>query len=130
VTAAVEGATGISPARKKGSLEQHTLTRLDSGIRVVTEQLPSVRSIALGKGTMVLTTADPVKVSAKRVVKLGQRKFQIKPQGKKRIKVKLGKKRVRMVKRLRRVKARATIREVDLRGLPRISMRTFTLRGR
>ena len=27
---------------------EHTLTQLDSGIRVVTERVPSVRSIALG----------------------------------------------------------------------------------
>ena len=30
------------------SVEEHRLTELDSGIRVVTESMPSVRSVALG----------------------------------------------------------------------------------
>jgi predicted Zn-dependent peptidase len=34
--------------RAPGVQQEHTLTELDSGIRVVTEQLPSVRSVALG----------------------------------------------------------------------------------
>ncbi|HKP92182.1 MAG TPA: pitrilysin family protein, partial [Thermoleophilaceae bacterium] len=49
-TAAAAGrttrATGASTARLTG--DGHTLTQLDSGVRVVTEAMPSVRSIALG----------------------------------------------------------------------------------
>ena len=42
----------------------------------------------------------------------------------------MGKRNVRILKRLRRVRVRATIREVDLKGKPRISTRTFMLRAR
>jgi predicted Zn-dependent peptidase len=50
-TAARGTATGVAraSAATDGSLSQeHTLTQLDSGIRIVTERVPSVRSIALG----------------------------------------------------------------------------------
>ena len=48
--AAAAAATGITDATAGTDLsgQQHKLTELDSGVRVVTEQLPSVRSIALG----------------------------------------------------------------------------------
>ncbi len=44
--------------------------------------------------------------------------------------IRLAKPKVRLLKRLKRVKVRATIREVDLHGNPRVSTRTFTLRAR
>jgi len=44
--------------------------------------------------------------------------------------VRLGRKTKMLVKRLRRVRSRATIREVDQRGNPRISSRLFTLRSK
>ncbi|MGO9890791.1 MAG: M16 family metallopeptidase [Solirubrobacteraceae bacterium] len=49
-TAAVACATAIpSGAPKKPAvLQQHTLTTLDSGVRVVTEAMPSVRSVSIG----------------------------------------------------------------------------------
>jgi hypothetical protein len=82
------------------------------------------------KGTMTLTTADPVRITARKIARLGKAKFRIKPQGKKLIRVKLTKTARKLVKRLRRVRARATIREIDLRGNPRISSRIFTLRSK
>jgi hypothetical protein len=44
--------------------------------------------------------------------------------------VPVGKRKIKMLKRLRRVKVRATIRELDLQGKPRISTRAFLLRAR
>jgi hypothetical protein len=84
-------------------------------------------------GTVELTTAEPVRTGrkrAKRIVRLGSRKFRIGAGKKTRIRVRLSRQRVRLVRRLGRVTARATIREVDLRGKPRISTRTFAVRGR
>jgi predicted Zn-dependent peptidase len=46
VTAADAIATGT--VRVSATSQEHTLTELDSGIRVVTERVPSVRSVALG----------------------------------------------------------------------------------
>ena len=40
-------------------LEEHTLTELDSGIRVVTERVPSVRSVALGLWVRVGSRDEP-----------------------------------------------------------------------
>jgi hypothetical protein len=80
------------------------------------------------KGTMTLNTADPVRITARKIARLGKAKFRIKPQSKKLIRVKLTKTARKLVKRLRRVRTRATIREIDLRGNPRISSRVFTLR--
>jgi hypothetical protein len=82
------------------------------------------------KGTMTLTTADPVRITARKIARLGRAKFRIQPQKKKLIRVKLTKSARKLVKRLRRVRSRATIREVDLRGNPRISSRVFTLRSK
>ncbi len=49
-TGAAAAATGVPDATAGTDLsdQQHKLTELGSGVRVVTEQLPSVRSIALG----------------------------------------------------------------------------------
>jgi hypothetical protein len=80
------------------------------------------------KGTMVLTTADPVRITAREIVRLGKARFRITPQGRKLIKVRISGTGRKLVKRLRRVRARATIRELDVRGNPRISSRVFTLR--
>ena len=82
------------------------------------------------KGKLTLTTADPVRITARKIARLGNAKFKIKPQGKKLIRVRLSKTARKLVKRLRRVRSRATIREVDLRGNPRISSRLFTLRSK
>jgi hypothetical protein len=82
------------------------------------------------KGTMTLATADPVRITARKIVRLGNAKFRIKPQSKKLIRVRLNKTARKLVKRLRRVRSRATIREIDLRGNPRISSRVFTLRSK
>jgi predicted Zn-dependent peptidase len=42
------GVLAAAPSRAQALPEEHTLTELDSGIRVVTERVPSVRSIAIG----------------------------------------------------------------------------------
>ncbi len=81
-------------------------------------------------GTLTLATADPVRITARKIARLGKAKFRIKPQKKKLIRVKLNKSARKLVKRLRRVRSRATIREIDLRGNPRISSRLFTLRSK
>jgi hypothetical protein len=82
------------------------------------------------RGTMTLTTANPVRITARKIARLGKAKFRIQPQKRKLIRVKLNKTARKLVKRLRRVRSRATIREIDLRGNPRISSRLFTLRSR
>ncbi len=65
-----------------------------------------------------------------RVVRLGSTHFSIEGNRREDVMVPLSKARVRLLKRLKRVKVRATIREIDLRGHPRISTRSFTLRAR
>jgi RTX calcium-binding nonapeptide repeat (4 copies) len=87
-------------------------------------------------GRVTVTTNKPVtkaktgKKRRRRVERLGSRTFSI--QGNKRVKVliPLSKSKVKLLKRLRRVLVRATIREVDINGHPRISTRTFMLRAR
>ena len=74
------------------------------------------------KGKLALTTADPVRITARKIARLGNARFKIKPQGKKLIRVRLSKTARKLVKRLHRVRSRATIREIDLRGNPRISL--------
>ena len=78
-------------------------------------------------GTLTLTTANPVRITARKIARLGTAKFSIRPQKKKLIRVQLDKTARKLVKRLRRVRSRATIREIDLRGNPRISSRLFML---
>jgi hypothetical protein len=82
------------------------------------------------KGTLALSTADPVRITARKIASLGKKKFRIGAQHKKRIRMRLGKRGRKLVRRLHRVRVRATIREIDLKGHPRISMRVFTLRSR
>ncbi|MGH2978251.1 MAG: M16 family metallopeptidase, partial [Solirubrobacterales bacterium] len=47
-TGIAAGATATGAARVTATSRDHTLTELDSGIQVVTERVPSVRSVALG----------------------------------------------------------------------------------
>jgi hypothetical protein len=70
------------------------------------------------------------KKSKPRVQRLGSAHYSIEGNRRAKVLVPLSKSKVRLLKRLKRVKVRATIREVDLKGNPRISMRTFTLRAR
>jgi predicted Zn-dependent peptidase len=53
-TAAARAAT-----RRSALLDQHTLTTLDSGVRVVSEKLPSVRSVAVGMWVRVGSRDEP-----------------------------------------------------------------------
>ena len=46
--AAAAGATAIAADAGAPAVDEHRLTELDSGVRVVTEAMPSVRSVALG----------------------------------------------------------------------------------
>ena len=56
-------ATAIAAAPAAGTnetvLEEHTLTTLDSGVRVVSESLPSVRSVAVGLWVRVGSRDEP-----------------------------------------------------------------------
>jgi RTX calcium-binding nonapeptide repeat (4 copies) len=86
-------------------------------------------------GTVKVRTDKRVKTSTvskkrRRVLQLGSKKFSIRGNTRKKVLVPVGKRKVRMLKRLRRVKVRATIRELDLQGKPRISTRAFLLRAR
>jgi len=89
-------------------------------------------------GTMLVTTDKPVKHASKgkkkkhkrRLVRFGSKQFSIEGNRRQEVLVPVAKSKVKLLKRLRRVKARATIREIDIRGNPRISMRSFTLRAR
>jgi uncharacterized repeat protein (TIGR01451 family) len=90
-------------------------------------------------GTMTVSTDKPVKQATnarkkkkrkRRAVRLGSKKFSIEGNRRQKVLVPVTKSKVKLLRRLRRVKARATIREIDVRGNPRISIRTFTLRAR
>ena len=70
------------------------------------------------------------KKSKPRIVKLGSTHYSIEGNRRSQVMVPLSRSKVRLLKRLKRVKVRATIREIDLKGHPRISTRTFTLRAR
>jgi hypothetical protein len=65
-----------------------------------------------------------------RIVRLGSKAYSIEGNRKSQIMVRISRPKVRLLKRLKRVKVRATIREIDVHGNPRISTRTFTLRAR
>jgi hypothetical protein len=88
-------------------------------------------------GRLTVTSDKPLKkkkgkkkTKSKRLERLGSKRFAIEAHGTAKILVKLSRKKVRLLKRLKRLKARATIREIDVRGNPRISTRTFMLRAR
>jgi hypothetical protein len=91
------------------------------------------------EGTITITTAKPVSSTKKprkgrkrkrKVARLGSKKFSIAANRQRKVLVPLSRAKVRLLKRLKRVKAKATIREIDVKGRPRISMRTFVLRAR
>jgi hypothetical protein len=81
-------------------------------------------------GRLSITTAEPVSKRNRRLVTLGAKKFTIAANKKRTINVRFSKSKMRLAKRLKRFKAKAVIREVDLRGNPRISTRIFILRAR
>jgi RTX calcium-binding nonapeptide repeat (4 copies) len=86
-------------------------------------------------GTVKVRTDTRVRTASlskkrRRVLQLGSKKFSVPGNKRKKILVPVAKRNVRILKRLRRVRVRATIREVDLKGKPRISTRTFMLRAR
>jgi uncharacterized repeat protein (TIGR01451 family) len=88
------------------------------------------------QGTITVITDKPLKPASgrnkrkRRVARLGSASFALVGNRQEKILVPLSKSKVKLLRRLRRVKVRATIREVDLKGNPRISTRTFTLRAR
>ena len=63
-------------------------------------------------------------------MQLGSKKFSIPETSARRFSCRSRKRKVKLLRRLKRVKIRATIRETDLNGKPRISTRTFMLRAR
>jgi Ca2+-binding RTX toxin-like protein len=81
-------------------------------------------------GRLSITTAEPVNKRDRRLVTLGAKKFTIAPNKKRRITVRFSKSKIRLAKRLKRFKAKAVIREIDLKGNPRISTRVFIIRAR
>jgi hypothetical protein len=86
-------------------------------------------------GTIKVRTDKRVKTARlskirRRVLQLGTKKFSIPGNKRKKVLVPVSKRKIRILKRLRQVRVRATIREVDLQGKPRISTRTFMLRAR
>jgi uncharacterized repeat protein (TIGR01451 family) len=114
-------------------------------VKLVKGRFVPVRLTCAGQrkcaGTITVTTAKPVahtkkqkgkkrKKAKRRVAKLGSKKFAIDANRQQRVLVPLAKSKVKLLRRLKRVKAKAAIREIDLKGHPRISTRTFTLRAR
>src|SRR5919204_3240618 len=59
VVAATATAAAHAAASSRIVLEQHTITTLDSGVKVVTERLPSVRSVAVGLWVRVGSRDEP-----------------------------------------------------------------------
>jgi uncharacterized repeat protein (TIGR01451 family) len=91
------------------------------------------------EGTITVTTAKAVANAKKhrkgrkqkrRVARLGSKRFSIEGNRQQMVLVPLTKSKIKLLRRLKRVKAKAAIREIDLKGNPRISTRTFTLRAR
>jgi hypothetical protein len=112
-------------------------------VKLVKGKLVPVGITCAGKqkceGTVTVATDKPVKKTKKtkrrkkakaRIERLGSKQYSIEGNRQAKVMVPLSKSKVRLLKRLKRVKVRATIREVDLQGHPRISMRSFTLRAR
>lgn len=91
------------------------------------------------EGAITITTARPVKSTTKRrkgrkpkprVARLGSKAFSIEGNRQQQVLVPLTKSKIKLLRRLKRVKAMAAIREIDLKGNPRVSTRSFTLRAR
>jgi hypothetical protein len=133
---------GNGPTTQAGSNILGSLVLISGrSVKLVKGRLVPVSLTCAGQrvcaGRVTVTTNKPVtktktgkKKRKRRVEWLGSRRFSI--QGNKRVKVlvPLSKSKVKLLKRLRRVSVRATIREVDINGHPRISTRTFMLRAR
>jgi uncharacterized repeat protein (TIGR01451 family) len=87
-------------------------------------------------GAITVSTVRRVKSTRKgkrqklRVARLGSKGFSIDGNRQQKVLVPLSKSKVKLLRRLKQVKAKAAIREIDLKGNPRISTRTFTLRAR
>jgi Bacterial Ig-like domain/RTX calcium-binding nonapeptide repeat (4 copies) len=81
-------------------------------------------------GRMTITTAEPVNRRARKLTRLGSKRFSIAANHKRNVKVRFSKTKRRLAKRLKRFKAKVVINEVDERGNPRISSRIFILRAR
>jgi hypothetical protein len=91
------------------------------------------------EGAITITTARRVKSTKQgkkgrkqklRIAHLGSKAFSIEGNHQQRVLVPLTKSKIKLLKRLKKVKAKVAIREIDLKGNPRISTRTFTLRAR
>jgi RTX calcium-binding nonapeptide repeat (4 copies)/Bacterial Ig-like domain len=86
-------------------------------------------------GRLTITSDRPVKKTkkkkkSKRLERLGSKQFAIEGNRSAKVLVPLSGSKARLIKKLKRLKARATIREIDVHGHPRISTRTFLLRAR
>jgi len=82
------------------------------------------------KGRMTITTAEPVNRRARKLARLGSKRFSIAANHKRNVKVRFSKSKRRLARRLKRFKAKVVISEIDERGNPRISSRVFMLRAR
>ena len=112
-------------------------------VKLVKGKFVPVRLTCAGQrkceGAITVSTAKPVKSTKKpkkgkkrkrRVARLGSKRFAIEGNRQQKVLVPLSKSKIKLLKRLKRVKAKAAIREIDLKGNPRISTRTFMLRAR
>ncbi len=112
-------------------------------VKLVKGKFVPVRLTCAGQrkceGAITISTAKPVtstkkpkkgKKRKRRVARLGSKRFAIESNRQQKVLVPLSKSKIKLLKRLKRVKAKAAIREVDLKGNPRISTRTFMLRAR
>jgi uncharacterized repeat protein (TIGR01451 family) len=87
------------------------------------------------EGRLTITSDKPLKQSKKhkkrkRLERLGSKRFSVEGNHRIKVMVPLSRSKVRLIKRLGHLKARATIRETDPQGHPRISTRAFLLRTR
>ena len=114
-------------------------------VKLVKGKLVPVTITCAGKqkceGKVTVATDKPVRAKPRkkgkkrkkakaRILRLGSKAYSIEGNRKSQVMVRLARPKVRLLKRLKRVKVRATIREIDLHGNPRVSTRTFTLRAR
>jgi uncharacterized repeat protein (TIGR01451 family) len=146
----VTGGPKDSGTPKKGPLDV-VLTDsyvLISGrsVKLVKGKFVPVRLTCAGprrcEGAITVSTAKPVQTTKKpkkgkkgkkrkrRIARLGSKRFAIEGNRQQKVLVPLSKSKIKLLRRLKRVKAKAAIREIDVKGNPRISTRTFMLRAR
>jgi hypothetical protein len=120
------GPTSPMPSAARASVTVRSLRLTKRGLVAVPLSCQATQTC---NGTLSLATAKPVKVSRKRIVKLGSAKFSI-PGGRvTKVHVRLSKKNVRLIRRLKSVRAKASVKPSKGAALT-ATTRTIKLKAR